>query len=60
MLCFTKTKQFYNYNHYNRLHVYNDTLKIILQQIEKCKRVGKERVYIYKSNKYIEMCIKIK
>ena len=35
MLCLTKTKSFYNYNHYVRRHVYNDILQIILQQNEK-------------------------
>ena len=34
MLCFTKTKEFYNCNHYIRLHVYNDILQIILQQLK--------------------------
>ena len=35
MLCLTKNKQFYNYNHYIRLHVYKDILQIILQQMKK-------------------------
>ena len=35
MLCLTKTKYFYNYNHYIRLNVYNNILEIILQQMKK-------------------------
>ena len=35
MLSLKKTKQFYNYNHRICLHVYNDILQIILQQMKK-------------------------
>ena len=35
MLCLTKAKEFYNYNHYIRLNLYNDILQIILQQMKK-------------------------
>ena len=34
MLCLQRLSKFHNYNPYIRLHVYNDILQIILQQMK--------------------------